>query len=173
MKPSTNPPTLRAKRIRSTTLDTGTPASREMPDVEPSTRAPAQSAPLHSTPSRLTGGAAPDPHGSPEPADGAGQPFIASVSAEEGLRYYAAIIGRQPTLDPEAPDVLPGMSAGEEAVRGWAEDLSRVLRDEIARTLQMRLNRRPTWREIMEVMTASASRRLGEARKRLSKKDAA
>lgn len=98
---------------------------------------------------------------------------IGTVSAQEGMRYYAAIIGREPTLDPQAPDVLPGMSAGEEAVRNWAEDLSRVLRDEIARKLQIRLNRRPTWREIMEVMTQAAGRRLDEARKRFQRKDAA
>lgn len=110
------------------------------------------------------------PADSEQPADEA-QPL--DISTEEAMRYYAAIIGREPTLDPDAPDILPGMSPGEEALRSWAEDLSSALRGEIGRQLQLKLNRKPTWRELMEAMTSAASRRIGEARRRFGNKDAA
>lgn len=110
------------------------------------------------------------PADSAQPADADSLP---DISTEEAMRYYAAIIGREPTLDPDAPDIFPGMSPGEEALRSWAEELSSALRGEIGRQLQLKLNRRPTWRELMEAMTSAAGRRIGEARKRLGKRDAA
>ena len=88
------------------------------------------------------------------------------------MRYYAAILGREPTLDPDAPDLLPGMSRDGETPRHWTDDLA-TLRDDISRKLHATLKRRPSWREIMDAMTVAAGRRIDEARKRLQKRDAA
>ena len=67
------------------------------------------------------------------------------------MRYYAAILGREPTLDPDAPDLLPGMSRDGETPRHWTDDLA-TLRDDISRKLHATLKRRPSWREIMDAI---------------------
>lgn len=100
------------------------------------------------------------------------EPPAAPVTPEEGMRYYAAILGREPTMDPEAPDLLPGMNRESVGPRTWVDDLT-LLRDDISRKLHATLKRRPNWREIMDAMTVAASRRIDEARKRLQKRDAA
>jgi len=97
---------------------------------------------------------------------------VTPVTPEEGMRYYTAILGREPTLDPEAPDLLPGMNREGGGSRTWVDDLA-ILRDDISRKLQATLKRRPNWRELMDAMTVAASRRIDEARKRLEKRDAA
>lgn len=90
------------------------------------------------------------------------------------MRYYAAILGHEPTLDPEAPDIFEDRrdeNAG--AMRAWADGVTRTVREEIARRLQVHLKRRPTWREVMDAMTVAAARRVEEARRRLQRRDAA
>ena len=98
--------------------------------------------------------------------------LVPDVSTEEGMRFYAAILGHEPTLDPAAPDLLPSMGREGETQRTWTDDLA-ILRDDISRKLQKTLKRRPNWREIMDAMTVAAHRRIEEARKRLNKRDAA
>ena len=96
----------------------------------------------------------------PSPA-AASTDFARPQDDEEAMRLYAAILGRRPTVDPLAPDVLPDNGPG---VRG-------VLREELGdwgRALQLSLRRRPAWREVMEAMTEKATRRLDDARRRLS-----
>ena len=96
------------------------------------------------------------PAAPPPPTDAARPP-----EDEQAMRLYAAILGRRPTLDPGAPDVLSDNGPG---VRG-------VLREELGdlgKALQDSLRRRPSWREAMEAMTLSAARRLDDARRRLS-----
>lgn len=95
------------------------------------------------------------------------------LTPEEGMRFYAAIIGHEPIVDPEAPDLLPHLHDDELPPTNWAGEVSRSLRDELGRKFQMKLHRRPTWRELMETMTVTASRRLEEARRRLQRRDAA
>ena len=93
----------------------------------------------------------------------------------ESLRLYAAILGRVPTLDPHAPDLLSDYDAdaATEAAGGrggWAADVERNVRGEIGRALHLRLGRRPTWRELMEACAAHAGRRLETARRRLGQR---
>ena len=111
----------------------------------------------------------------PRPAaeTGKAEPIALNVSAEEGMRYYTAILGREPVLDPTAPDVFAGMNLHLEEMRSWRGDLSRIVRGEIARQLQLKLDRQATWRELMEAMTQVASRRIEEARQRLRRRNAA
>ena len=90
------------------------------------------------------------------------------VTPSEGMRYYAAILGREPTVDPAAPNLLPRMNPDEPPTSSWAQEVSRTLRSELARRLQMTLDRRPTWRELMEAMTVAASRRIDDARRRFN-----
>lgn len=104
---------------------------------------------------------------------GKGEPISLNVSPQEGMRYYTAILGREPVLDPEAPDVFAGMNLHLEEVRNWRGDLSRILRGEIARQLQLNLDRQPSWRELMEAMTSAAGRRIDEARRRFRRQNAA
>ncbi len=87
------------------------------------------------------------------------------------MRYYKAILGHEPTVDPEAPDV-PGMGREADGPRNWAQDLA-SFRDDMSRKLQATLKRRPNWRELMDAMTLAAARRIDEARKRLNKRNAA
>ena len=90
------------------------------------------------------------------------------VTPAEGMRYYAAILGREPTVDPAAPNLLPRMTPGEPPPASWAAEVSRTVRSELARRLHMTLQRRPTWRELMDAMTAAATRRIDDARRRFN-----
>ena len=67
--------------------------------------------------------------------------------------FYAAILGRRPTLDPDAPDVLPHLEETEPPARGWAGDVGRTVREELGRALHLKLRRRPSWKELMEAVT--------------------
>ena len=82
--------------------------------------------------------------------------------------FYAAILGRRPTLDPLAPDVLPAGEAGEARSAGWRGDVSRTVREELATALHLTLGCRPTWAELMAAVAGGASRRLDDARRRLA-----
>lgn len=96
-----------------------------------------------------------------------------AVTVAEGMRFYEAIIGRVPTLDPDAPDLLPRLRDDEPPATGWREEMSRQVRDELARTLggrlRVRFEGRPSWRELAEAMTRIAGRHLQDARRRLQR----
>ena len=89
------------------------------------------------------------------------------ISPAEGMRYYAAIIGREPTVDPEAPNLLPRLHTDDPPPATWAHEVDRNLRSELARRLHMSNDRRPSWRELMDAMTQAATRRIEEARRRV------
>lgn len=98
-----------------------------------------------------------------------------AVTVAEGMRFYEAILGRVPTVDPEAPDLLPRLRDDEPPAAGWRQEMSRQVRDELARgvgaRLHVRFEGRPSWRELAETMTRIAGRHLQEARRRLSGAD--
>ena len=96
---------------------------------------------------------------------------VAEVRPEDAMRFYKAILGHEPTVDPQAPDLLPRMHETDPPARGWADEMSRSVRDDLARTLgkqfNIRFEGRPSWRKLMDAMTGEAGRRLEEARRRL------
>lgn len=108
-------------------------------------------------------------------ASPAADPPTPPVTVAEGMRFYEAIIGRAPTVDPQAPDLLPRLRDDEPPASNWREKLSRQVRDELGRTLggrlHVRFDRRPSWRELGNAMTRIAGRRLQEARGRLQREN--
>jgi hypothetical protein len=97
------------------------------------------------------------------------QPLPSEPTDPRGqMRIYAAILGREPELDPEAPDPFPATTA-----RSLAGDVRR-LGTTVAADLR---SRRPaTWQQLVgnaSGWTTTAARRLREARDRLARRDAA
>lgn len=86
------------------------------------------------------------------------------TTGQGGMRIYSAILGRDPAVDPDAPDVvrtdpLPEPHSPE---RTWKQ----AVRDEVGKALHVPRDT-PTWRQILEHLTTSASQRLSDARKRI------
>ena len=77
-----------------------------------------------------------------------------------GMRIYSAILGREPRLDPAAPDVLDGEDDHESGTLGF-------MRCEMGRALHMSTPS-PTWRDIALQVTRVASQKLFLKRKRFA-----
>ncbi|MEL7238280.1 MAG: hypothetical protein AAGK78_05410, partial [Planctomycetota bacterium] len=97
-----------------------------------------------------------------DPADG-----DIETTGQGGMRIYSAILGRDPAVDPSAPDVVRTEPLPEPhpQSRSWTA----AVRGEVGKALHVP-RESPTWRQILEHLTASATQRLADARRRISDK---
>lgn len=80
------------------------------------------------------------------------------IDGPGGMRIYSAIVGREPALDPTAPDILDGTDSG----RTWIDHV----RDDLGKALHLK-NQTPSWRDIAVCLTKAASHKLSVTRRKI------